>query len=342
MEFKDYYATLGLTKTASEKEVKQAFRKLARKYHPDVNPGDKASESKFKDINEAYEVLGDPAKRKKYDELGANWRMYEQAEAQGGPNPFAGQWNVNFGGGGGGQGGGFRTMTQEEMEEMFGDTNPFSDFFTTFFGGGGGNAASGFGGARGGRGGARARQRAGRDVEHELELTLEDAYHGTTRRLGLKHDGHSRTVDVRIPAGVGDGSRVRVTGEGEHGVGGAAAGDLYLRVRLSPHPTFERKGRDLYVKVPLPVTRAVLGGEAEVQTLSGRPARLRIPPLTQNGQVFRLKGYGMPAVNKPDDKGDLYARVDVQLPTQLSAEEREHYEKLAKLNGTAAKTDSAA
>src|SRR5262245_28420097 len=167
MEFKDYYSTLGVAKGATEKEIKQAFRKLARKHHPDVNPGDKAAESRFKDINEAYEVLGDPEKRKKYDELGANWRAYEQAAAQGGPNPFAGQWNVNTGGGQGG----FRTMTQEEMEEMFGNQNPFSDFFTTFFGGGfGGREASGrTGGAR-----TRVRQRPGRDVEHEMEFSLEE------------------------------------------------------------------------------------------------------------------------------------------------------------------------
>ena len=334
MEFKDYYSTLGVSKTASEKDIKQAFRKLARKYHPDVNPGDKTAEAKFKEINEAYEVLGDPAKRKKYDELGANWRMYEQAGAAGGAgSPFGAQWNVNVGGG---PGGGYRTMTQEEMEEMFGDSSPFSDFFTTFFGGGGSERAAGRGRA------GRTRQRAGRDVEHELELTLEDAYHGTMRRLALKHDGQARTVDVRIPAGVGDGSRVRVAGEGEHGVGGAAAGDLYLRIRLAAHPVFERKGRDLYVRVPLPVTTAVLGGEADVQTLAGRPARLRIPPLTQNGQVFRLKGFGMPAVGKADEKGDLYGRVDVQLPAQLSAEERAHYEALAKLSGGAANTHSAA
>jgi curved DNA-binding protein len=337
MEFKDYYATLGVAKSATEKEIKQAFRKLARKFHPDVNPGDKASESKFKDINEAYEVLGDPEKRKKYDELGANWRMYEQAQAQGAANPFAG-YNVNFGGGG--PQGGFRTMSQEEMEEMFGDSNPFSDFFTTFFGGGMGGSAAG--GARGTRAGGRARQRPGRDVEHEIELTLDEAYHGVTRRLSLKHDGHVRTVDVRIPVGVGDGSRVRVSGEGEHGVGGAAAGDLYLRVRLVPHPVFERKGRDLYVNVPVPVTTAVVGGEAEVQTLSGRAARLKIPPTTQNGQVFRLKGYGMPAVGKPDDKADLYARVEVQTPAQVSPEERDHWEALARLAGGAAKTHSAA
>src|SRR5687768_13163183 len=201
MDFKDYYATLGVAKTATDKEIKQAFRKLARKHHPDVNPGDKKAESRFKEINEAYEVLGDASKRKKYDELGANWRAYEQAEAAGGANPFAGQWNVNFGGG---QGGGYRTMTPEEMEELFGDQNPFSDFFTTFFGGGGPEAA---GGRR--ERGARARQpRKGRDVEHEIELSLEDAYHGSTRRLAMPQEGQARTVDVRIPAGVSDGSRV--------------------------------------------------------------------------------------------------------------------------------------
>jgi DnaJ-class molecular chaperone len=336
MEFKDYYATLGVTKTSTDKEIKQAFRKLARKHHPDVNPGDKAAESKFKEINEAYEVLGDPEKRKKYDELGANWRMYEQggpAAAAGGASPFGGQWRSAPGG----QGAGYRTMSPEEMEAVFGDTNPFSDFFSTFFGGGGGTPDPG---ER--RGGARRRQRAGRDVEHEIELSLEEAYLGATRRLALKQDGHARTVDVRIPAGVADGSRVRVTGEGEHGVGGAASGDLYLRVRIGVHPLFERKGRDLHVKVAVPVTTAVLGGEADVPTLSGKPARLRIPPLTQNGQVFRLKGYGMPAVGKPDDKGDVYGRIDVQLPTTLVPEAREQWEALAKLTGGAASSNSAA
>lgn len=330
MEFKDYYTTLGVSKTATEKEIKQTYRKLARKFHPDVNPGDKQAEQRFKEINEAYEVLGEPAKRRKYDELGANWRLYEQAEAQGGPNPFGG-WSGDMGG----QGGGVRTMTQEEMEELFGDSAPFSDFFTTFFGGMGGSERG-----RGARG--RPRQRAGRDVEHEIELTLEDAYQGTTRRLSLKHDGHARAVDVRIPAGVGDGSRVRVAGEGEHGVGGAAAGDLYLRVRLAAHPTFERKGRDLSVTVRVPVPTVVGGGEAEVRTLTGKLVRLRIPPLTQNGQVFRLKGFGMPAVGRPEDTGDLYARVEAQMPAALSPEEREHYEALARLQGSAAKKHPAA
>jgi DnaJ-class molecular chaperone len=149
-------------------------------------------------------------------------------------------------------------------------------------------------------------------------------------------------VDVRIPPGVITGSRVRVSGEGEQGVGGAESGHLYLRVRLTPHPVFELKGRDLHVRVLVPLTTAVLGGEADVQTLTGKPARLRIPPLTQNGQVFRLKAYGMPAVGKPDEKGDLYARVEVQLPTQLSAEEREHYEALRRLSGGGATKNSAA
>jgi curved DNA-binding protein len=334
MEFKDYYATLGVPKSASDKELKQAFRKLARKHHPDVNPGDKAAETRFKELNEAYEVLGDPVKRKKYDELGANWRMYEQAQQQGAGNPFAGAWNVNTGGGSGGASG-FHTMSPEEMQDLFGDSNPFSDFFTTFFGGGFGEEP----GRRGGR--ARPRQRKGRDIEHELELTLEDAYQGSTRRLALKHDGHARTVDVRIPAGVSDGSRVRVAGEGEQGAGGAGAGDLYLRIILAPHPVFERKGRDIYVKVPVQVTAAVLGGEAEVPTLAGKAVRLKIPPLTQNGQMFRLKGYGMPTVGKPAERGDAYARVEVQLPTDLTPAEREHYEALAKMS-SAAKKDSAA
>ncbi len=330
MEFKDYYATLGVAKSAAQKDIKQAYRKLARKHHPDVNPGDKVAESKFKEINEAYEVLGDAEKRRKYDELGANWRQYEQAARQGGASagsPF-GDWTVNPGGGQEG----YRTMTPEEMEEMFGRENPFSDFFTTFFGGAGpagaGRRSTGAAGARG-RSGRSPRK--GRDVEHELELSLEEAFNGVTRRLSLKHDGHARTVDVRIPPGVGDGSLVRVASEGERGTGGAASGDLYLRVRLLPHPTFEREGRDLKVRVPVPITTAVLGGEAEVPTIGGRTVRLKVPQTTQNGQQFRLKGYGMPAINKPENRGDLYATIDIQLPTTLSAEERSHFEALAKL-----------
>jgi curved DNA-binding protein len=333
MEFKDYYATLGVTKAASEKEIKQAFRKLARKFHPDVNPNDKAAESRFKEINEAYEVLGDASKRSKYDELGANWRQYEQAQRAGTADPFAG-WNANAGGAAGG--GGFRTMTQEEMEDLFGDTNPFSDFFTTFFGGAGPSA----GAPRGARAG-RTRARGGRDVEHELDLTLDEAYHGTTKRLALSHGGAPRTVDVRIPAGVGEGSRVRVPGEGEPGAGGGPAGDLYLRLRLTPHSTFERQGQNLHTTVAVPVPTAVLGGELEVPTMTGKTVRLKIPPFTQNGQVFRLKTYGMPARGS-HAPGDLYAKVEAQVPTALTPEEREHYEALAKLQRDGASANSAA
>jgi curved DNA-binding protein len=322
MDFKDYYATLGVAKTATDKELKQAYRKLARKHHPDVNPGDKAAEAKFKEINEAYEVLGDPDKRRKYDELGANWRAYEQAERAGAADPFQqGGWTVNMGGGSGG----FRTMTEEEMQEMFGTDNPFSDFFNTFFGGGGV-------GPEGRRARTtRSRARKGRDLEHELPLTLEEADQGVTRRFSIKHDGHARTVDVRVPAGVGDGSRVRVGGEGEPGSGGATAGDLYLRVRLEPHPQFERKGRDLYTRIAVPLTTAVLGGEVNVPALGGRTLRLKVPPTTQNGQVFRLRGQGMNLSGKPGERSDLYATVDVDLPRQLTPEERTHFEELAKI-----------
>ena len=319
MDFKDYYATLGVPKTASDKEIKQAFRKLARKYHPDVNPGDKVAEARFKEINEANEVLGDPVKRKKYDELGANWRLYEQAQrSQGGGDPVR-QWSYAPGGTGG-----FRPMTDEEMSDMFGgDDSPFSDFFKTFFGGD-------IGGAR------RTRSRGprhakGRDVEHEIELDLEDALRGTVQRLGINQNGHHRSVEVRIPPGVTDGSRVRVSGEGERGSGSGASGDLYLRVKLRPHPQFERKGRDLFTKVRVPITTAVLGGEVDVMTLSGKPLRLKIPPATQNGQMFRLRTHGLPTTAKDAAPGDLYATVDIAVPPSISDEQRRHYEALAAL-----------
>jgi DnaJ-class molecular chaperone len=325
VEFKDYYKTLGVSKTATDKELKAAYRKLARKHHPDVNPGDKGAEAKFKEINEAYEVLGDPEKRKKYDDLGANWRQYEQAQQSGyGPagGPFAGggpfgggfnggAWNVNVGGPGG-----YRTMTPDEMEEMFGGEgeSPFSDFFKTFFGGDFAREQ-------------RARTSPGRDLEHEIDLSLEEAFSGATRRLTIQKDGQSRTIDVRIPAGVKTGSRVRAAGGGEAGAHGGAAGDLYLRVRIRPHPTFEVQGTDLYAKVPLPLATAVLGGEAQVPTLTG-PVRLKIPELTQQGQRFRIKGHGMPTVGKPKERGDLYATAEIVLPKKLSEKQRKLFEEL--------------
>jgi len=329
MDFKDYYATLGVPRTASDAEIKRAYRKLARKHHPDLNPGDKAAEARFKEVNEANEVLGDPDKRRKYDELGANWRQYEQAEAQGRAPGGAGGWSGPFpgAGGAGGGAGNYRTMTPEEMEEMFGGSggaDPFSDFFHTFFGRAGGGEPQE-------RGPRRARSKRGQDVESPVDLTLEEAFSGTSRRVVVKHDGHSRTVEVRIPAGVKDGARVRAAGEGEPAPQGGTAGDLFLTVRLLPHDRFERRGQDLYVKIPLPVTTAVLGGEASIPTLAGSSVRLKIPELTRSGRVFRLRGHGMPTVGKADDRGDLYATAEIAIPSKLSPEERKHYEALKTL-----------
>ena len=314
MDFKDYYSTLGVSKTASQKEIKAAYRKLARKHHPDVNQGDKSAEGRFKEVNEANEVLGDADKRKKYDELGANWRQYEQTGPQGRGGSSAGQ-------------GGYQTVTQDDLNEMFGGAHPFSDFFETFFGSAG--QAGGSGRARASRGARSAR--AGRDMEQEIELSLEDAHTGAMRRFSIRDGSVDRNVDVRIPPGVTDGSRVRVTAEGEPGSGGAKAGDLYLRIRLAPHPQFERKGRDLYTHVQIPLTTAILGGEAEVKTIAGKSLRLKIPPTTQNAQVFRLKGHGMPVAGKPHEHGDLYATADVQLPRKITPEQRALFEALQKL-----------
>ena len=322
MEFKDYYSTLGIAKSASDADIKKAYRKLARKYHPDLNPGDKAAEAKFKEVNEANEVLGDPDKRRKYDELGANWRAYDQAPP---PPGGAGNWSGDRRGGGA-----YRTMSPEEMQDMFGNADPFSDFFHTFFGGGGGPAGT----AEPGRRGRTPRARRGRDVESPVELTLEEVFSGTTRRISIKSDGHTRTVEVRIPAGVKEGARVRAAGEGEAAPAGGSAGDLFLVVHLLPHGRFERRGQDVYTRLSIPVTTAVLGGEVEVPTLAGSTLRLKVPALTGSGRVFRLRSHGMPTVGKPDERGDLYATAEIGIPTRLSDEAREHYEALKRLEET--------
>jgi curved DNA-binding protein len=321
MEFKDYYDSLGVTKQATAPEIKKAFRKQARKFHPDVNPGDVSAENRFKGINEAYEVLGDADKRRKYDELGSNWKQYEQTQGApfSGGSPFGGagdggfRWSVNTAGEP-------QTMSKEEAREMFGG-DPFSDFFNTFF--------SGEGRTRTHRPHQR-RNRKGRNVEHPIALTLEQAAAGVTERLLLKTGGRTRSVEVRIPAGVTSGSRVRVAGEGAPGTDGGPAGDFYLKVKLSPHPVFEVKGRDLYLKTRVPVTTAVLGGDVSVPTPSGKSLRLGVPETTQQGQVFRLKGQGLPALGKAAT-GDMYATVEVVVPTDLSLEAREHYDALARL-----------
>ena len=324
MEFRDYYATLGVAKTASEKEIKAAFRKLARKHHPDVNPGNSGAEAKFKEINEAYEVLGDPEKRRKYDELGANWKAYEQAQRAGydpraGGAGFGGGWPFGAGAGPGGGQGGYRTVSPEEFQEMFGEgANPFSDFFTTFFGGGGAPDT----------GGGRARQRGRRQAavhhqEHELPISLEEAFTGTTRKVTLTGPDGERTLEVRFPAGIRDGQKVRAASGG---------GDVFFRVRLTPHARFERRGdHDLVARVPVPVPVAVIGGELDVQPLVGNRIRTRVPAGTRHGAVLRLRGHGMPVLGKAGERGDLLVTLELQVPTELSPEERRHYEALAAL-----------
>lgn len=316
MEYKDYYKVLGVQKSAAEKEIKQAYRRLARKLHPDVNPNNKAAQEQFKEVNEAYEVLSDPEKRKKYDTLGANWQQYEQYQRAGGQGPF--QW----GGGAGGPQAQYRTFTQEDLANLFGgggmggeDLGGFSDFFRTFFGGG-------FGGGAGTR--TQARPRRGQDLEQEVDVSLREAYAGTSRLV--QKDG--RKLEIRIPPGVKTGSKVRYAGEGAPGTSGAAAGDLYLRVRVAEDPQFERRGDDVYTDVPVNLYTLVLGGEATIPTLKGQVV-LKIPPETQAGKTFRLAGQGMPKLNQPNARGDLYARVRPVLPERLSPAEREMFEKLA-------------
>jgi curved DNA-binding protein len=321
VDFKDYYAILGVPKTATDAEIKRAYRKLARKLHPDVNPGDKKAESQFKDVNEANEVLSDPDKRRKYDELGANWRAYEHTPPPG-AGADAGGWNVNFGGGGGT----YRTMTPEEMEGMFGTNDPFSDFFHTFFG----RSDAGPFRPSGGRRGQVEHPRRGRDIEDVVDLTLEEAFGGASRHMEIRHAGKTRSVEVRIPAGVKEGSRVRVAGEGE-AVNGGTSGDLYLRVHVTPHPRFERRDQDLHVRVDVPVTTAVLGGEIAVPSLSGSTLRLKVPAMTDSGKVFRLRGHGMPAIGRPKERGDLYATVEIRIPATLSTDAKDLYEKLKAL-----------
>lgn len=310
VDFKDYYAILGVPKTASEADIKKAYRKLARQFHPDLNPGNKTAEARFKDLNEANEVLGDPDSRRKYDELGANWKHYDDIQrhraAQG---SGAGAYRS-------------RTMTPDEMEDLFGGESGFSDFFTTFFG------------SSGPRPGARPSHAVrGRDIEQPLPLTLEEAFTGTTRFIERPRDGQPHRVEVRIPAGVREGSRVKVRGEGEPGGKGQPAGDLFLVVRLTPHAHYERRGDDLHIKAAVPVTTAVLGGDIAIPTLAGSTLRLRVPELTPAGRTFRLRGHGMPIPREADRRGDIFVTVELQIPTSLTPETRAQWEALEKLAG---------
>jgi len=345
MEFKDYYKTLGVDRTADDKAIKTAYRKLARKYHPDVNRG---NAERFKEISEAYTVLSDPEKRKRYDTLGPDWERYAQAGAgaeAGGRSPFEGR-NVRF------------TQT--------GDAGGFSDFFRTIFGDLGGFGRSGRGGTSEfeftdlgdlGGGGFAAGGVRGSDVEAGIELTLEEAFNGTRKTVSLELDepcpecGGSgninrrpcprchgsgwvkaaRNLDVKIPAGVDTGSRVRVAAEGAGGGSGdrRERGDLYLRVTVASHPRFTRDGDDLRMDLALPVAMAALGGEVSVPTLKGQ-VNMKIPAETSSGKTFRLPGYGMPHL-KGGGAGDQYVRAQIVIPTGLGPREKELFQELKKL-----------
>ena len=311
MDFKDYYRTLGVSKTSTDKEIKQAFRKLARKHHPDVNPEDRRSETKFKELNEAYEVIGDSDKRRKYDDLGSNWRLHEQ-KTQGHSGPFENQ--------GFGPENKFSGKRWTVNAEGLNDQDPFSDFFRTFFGGGESSSRS-----------ARTRKTRGRDIEHSIELSLKESFHGVTKRISIEYAGRKRTIDIRLPVGVRNGSRVRIVNKGELDRNGGPAGDLYLKTRIRRHQKFERKGQDLHIQVPISFTTAVLGGEAQVPTLDGLSLRLKIPISTQPGQILRLNEQGMPFLGKPNKRGDLYAIIKIEVPRQISTKQQELYEALRDL-----------
>ena len=325
MEYKDYYKTLGVGKDAKPEEIKKIYRKLARQYHPDLNPGNKASEEKFKEINEAYEVLSDPTKRQKYDQFGSQWQQYTGSGGR--PQDFnwdpwtsrtSGQTYT-------------RTVTQEDLERMFGGSfsgnfsgsgsfGGFSDFFEALFG----NLGRQPGGASQPR---SARATRGQDAEQTVQIGLEDALRGTT--LSLEWEG-GRRIEAKIPPGVKTGSRIRLSGQGPAGRAGGSAGDLYLKVEVLPHPSFTREGDDLKTSVPVDLYTAILGGAIQVPTLE-KSVELTIPPETANGKVFRLRSLGMPKLKNPQERGNLYVTVQVQLPRNLSQQERDLFQKLREL-----------
>jgi curved DNA-binding protein len=307
MEYKDYYKILGVDRNAEEKEIKKAYRKLARQYHPDVNPGDKAAEEQFKDINEAYEVLSDPEKRQKYDQLGSNWQQWQRMGRDPGGFDWS-QWSS------GAQPGSGRTRVEYRDLGDLGDLfrgRDFSDFFQSIFGG---------------MGAPQAHPRRGQDYTQPVEITLEEAFRGATRMI--QKDG--RRLEVKIPPGVRTGSKVRVAGEGGPGMAGGVSGDLYLEVTVLPHFVFEREGDDLRCEVTVGLYTAVLGGEVNVPTLSG-DVMLKIPPETQGGRTFRLRGKGLPSLRHPQKHGDLYAKLRIQIPQKLSQREKELFRELASL-----------
>lgn len=328
MAGKNFYDILGIPKNASDKDIKQAYRKLARKYHPDVNPGDKNAEAKFKEINAAFEVLSDKDKRQKYDKYGDKWQYADQIEQAQRQQAQYRQYSSDGG----------------TSFHFGGDIGGFDSIFDEIFGGGRGRGFS-----------RRVQQRQGEDLESNVEVTLEEAFSGTHRNINLQGEepctackGTGRIqnlpcsvcrgagavpkinrLEVKIPAGVATGSRVRIAGKGQPGYNGGAPGDLFLNITVRPHPVFERQGNDLLTNIPVPLNTAMLGGEVQVPTLKGKLA-LKIPSETQNGRVFRLTGQGMPSLKKGGN-GDILAKVNVTLPTKLTEKEKELFRQLGEL-----------
>lgn len=303
MEYKDYYKVLGVERKASAEEIKKKYRKLALELHPDKNPGDKQAEDRFKEVNEAYEVLGDPEKRAKYDQLGSSYRAWERTGRQPGGFDWS-QWTSGF------PGGGVRVEVGDLGDMMGG----FSDFFNAIFGGMGPVGPS-TPSTRGGR---------GRDIEHPITISLQEAYTGTSRTIQM----NGKRIEVKIPPGARNGTKVRISGKGESGI--RQAGDLYLVVQVQGDEQFERRGDELHTKVTVDLYTAILGGEVRVPTPSG-DVMLTIPPGSQPGQTFRMKGRGMPILKSSSRKGDLFAQLKIEIPERLNKRERELYEELKRL-----------
>lgn len=307
MEYKDYYKTLGVSKTATQDEIKKAYRELAKKYHPDKNRGNKAAEDKFKDINEANEVLSDPAKRAKYDQLGASYQQWQQA---------GGDSNFNWGAWNSGQTGGTR-VNMADFEQMFG--GGFSDFFQSIFGGMGFSQTPGAANTTTRTRRSTYRQAPPQKVEQQVSISFMEAYNGSTRKLQINGD----TFTVKIPAGAKTGTKVRIPAQGNY------QQDVYLVMQVQPDSRFERDGYDLYTDVSVELVTAVLGGQVMVPTPSGN-VKLTIPAGTQPAQKFRLAKQGMPKLSKKNEFGDLYARIQVRIPKNLSEKERKIFESLRK------------
>ncbi|MBC9913442.1 DnaJ C-terminal domain-containing protein [Chitinophaga varians] len=308
MDVKDYYKILGVEKAATAEQIKKAYRKLAVKYHPDKNQGDKAAEDKFKEINEAYEVLSDAEKRKKYDQFGENYQYYEQHGGR--PEDF--DWSQY---GGGGRQGGY--TYSGNMEDMFGGGGGFSDFFEQLFG-------SQFSG-----GGRRQQQGPGRgrDVQATMEVSLEDAYTGATRQVEV----NGSRLNIKMKPGLHNGQVIRLKGKGSPGRQGGQPGDLLITIQLGAHPQYELKGQDIHTEVPLPLYTAILGGKLNVPT-PATTLSMNIPAGTDSGKVFRLKGKGMPAYDHKGAAGDLYIKAVVHIPKNLSEKEKELFQQLSQLN----------